>query len=77
MSERETARREVTWRDAGRAAALAGALVVVLLVAGANFILVEVRLLGLQVQTRLSWALLGAGLLGFAAGVFYARRLRR
>jgi hypothetical protein len=77
VSDQETAKPEVTWRDARRAIALAAALVVLLLVAGANFVVVEVRLLGLSVGTRMSWALIGAAALGFGAGVIYARRLKR
>lgn len=66
-------RREVSWREARRALLLALGLLLVLVVAGANFALVEVRLLGLRIETRLAWALLGAGALGFAAGTAYAR----
>ena len=57
-----------TWREAGRAVAAALVLLLVLLVVGANFVLVEVRLLGLTAETRLGWALLVAAALGFAAG---------
>jgi uncharacterized integral membrane protein len=41
-----------------------------------NFVNVEVRLIFVRVTTRLAWALLLAGVLGFLAG-FAAARLRR
>ncbi len=61
-------------RRAAREALVALALVLAVLLVGANFVLVEIRLLGLAVETRLGWALLAALLLGFGAGVLWARR---
>ena len=62
--------RRTTWPEAIRAVAVAVAAVVVLLVAGANFVIVEVRILGLVFDTRLSWALLVALAFGIVIGVF-------
>ncbi len=61
--------RTTTWPEALRAVALAAVLVCVVLIAGANFVLVEVRLLGLAFDTRLSWALLVALAAGVLVGV--------
>ena len=66
-------RKAATWGDALRAIGLAVTLVLVVLIAGANFVLVEVRLLGLAFDTRLAWALLMAAALGFLAGVIFTR----
>ncbi len=55
-------------------AAFAAALVVAVLVVGANFVLVEVRLLGAVVEMRLGWALVVAAAFGFALGMAWARR---
>ena len=66
-------RKAATWGDALRAVGLAVTLVLVVLIAGANFVLVEVRLLGLAFDTRLAWALLLAAALGFVAGVVFTR----
>lgn len=60
-------------RTAGRAVLGAGLLVLVVLVAGANFVLVDVRLLVVEVETRLAWALLVPAVLGLAAGVLSER----
>ena len=57
-----------------REALVAFALVVAVLIVGANFVLVEVRLLGLELETRLGWALIVAFVLGFGAGVLWRRR---
>ena len=57
-------------RDVG----LAVVLVLAVLIAGANFVLVEVRLLIVQFETRLSWVLLVPAILGFATGVSYTRK---
>lgn len=62
-------RNETTWPEALRSVGLAAVLVCVVLIAGANFVLVEVRLLGLAFETRLSWALLVALGLGVLIGV--------
>ncbi len=57
-----------------REALVALALVTAVLIVGANFVLVEVRLLGLELETRLGWALIVALLIGFGAGVLYRRQ---
>ena len=57
-----------------REALVAIALVVAVLIVGANFVLVEVRLLGLEIETRLGWALIVALLIGFGAGTLYMRQ---
>ena len=71
MSERATP------ADAARAVAAATVLVLVVLLAGANFVLVDVRLLVAEVETRLAWALLVPAVLGFAAGLVVGRRRGR
>ena len=55
-------------------ALVASALVIAVLIVGANFVLVEVRLLGLELETRLGWALIVALLVGFGAGMLYRRQ---
>jgi len=69
-----TGARPVTRRAALRQAAIAAALVAAVLVVGSNFVLVEVRLFGLEVQLRLGWALLLALIVGFAGGATWSRR---
>lgn len=64
----------VTRRAALRQAAIAVALVAAVLVVGSNFVLVEVRLFGLEVEMRLGWALLLALVVGFAGGATWSRR---
>ncbi len=49
-------------------------LVSVVVVVGANFVLVEVRLPGIAVTTRLGWVLLAALAPGFGTGALWARR---
>ncbi|MEA2247274.1 MAG: hypothetical protein QOH46_1803 [Solirubrobacteraceae bacterium] len=66
----------MTWARALRALAVACALVLVLTFVAANFVLVDVRLWGLNVQTRLAWAAVAPGALGFAAGVLFSRTRR-
>lgn len=39
----------------------------------ANFVLIDVRLLGFQIETRLAWAVLASAALGFAGGILYGR----
>ncbi|MEA2142840.1 MAG: hypothetical protein QOI64_1270 [Solirubrobacteraceae bacterium] len=66
-------RSPISWRRALRALSVAcGLLVVVTFVAG-NFVLVDVRLWALNVETRLAWAVVVAAGLGFAGGVLYSR----
>ena len=66
-------RSPVTWPRALRALAVACALVLVLTFVAANFVLVDVRLWGLSVETRLAWAAVVPAALGFAAGTLLAR----
>jgi hypothetical protein len=66
-------RSPITWRRALRALSVACGLVVVVTFVAANFVLVDVRLWGLNVETRLAWAVVVAAGLGFAGGVLYAR----
>jgi hypothetical protein len=56
-----------------RALAVAGALVLVLTFVAANFVLVDLRLWGLNVQTRLAWAAVVPAVAGFAAGMLFSR----
>jgi hypothetical protein len=66
-------RSPITWRRALRALAVACGLVVVVTFVAANFVLVDVRLWGLNVETRLAWAVVVASGVGFAGGVLYSR----
>ena len=59
---------------AAREAFIALALILAVLIVGANFVLVEVRLLGFEIATRLGWALIAMLLLGFGIGVLSTRR---
>lgn len=61
-------------RRALREVAVAACLLLAVVIVGANFVLVEVRLPGISVTTRLGWVLLGALAAGFGAGVLWARR---
>jgi hypothetical protein len=66
-------RSPVTWDRALRALAVACAMVLVLTFVAANFVLVDLRLWGLNVETRLAWAAVVPGALGFAAGMLFCR----
>lgn len=81
MSSRPDGRppRRLTWRRRWtvRLALIAVAMVVLTLVAAANFVLVEVRLIIWEGDVRLSWALLGAVTLGFLLGLAVDRLLLR
>jgi hypothetical protein len=61
-------------RRALREAALAVGLLLAVVIVGANFVLVEVRLPGISVTTRLGWVLLVVFTAGFGAGALWARR---
>ena len=69
----------VTWSRALRALFVACALVVATLFVAANFVLVEVRLVGVTVEVRLAWAVVLPAALAFAGGMLYAgaRRAER
>jgi hypothetical protein len=67
-------RRTPSRRRALREAAVAVGLVLAVVIVGANFVLVEVRLPGVTVTTRLGWVLLAALAAGFGAGILWARR---
>lgn len=63
----------VSWARALRALLLACALVAATTFVAANFVVVDLRLWGLEVQTRLAWAVLVPSVLAFEAGLLYAR----
>ena len=65
--------RPVTWHRAFRALIVACVLVVAVLFVAANFVLVEVRLMGLNFEARLAWVVVVPAALAFAGGVLYAR----
>ncbi|MDX6678698.1 MAG: hypothetical protein QOE31_2750 [Solirubrobacteraceae bacterium] len=69
-------RSPITWRRALRALSVAAGLVLVVTFVAGNFVLVDVRLWGLDVEMRLAWAVVVAGGLGFAAGLLYSRSRR-
>jgi len=54
--------------------AIAISLVFAVVIVGANFVLVEVRLPGLTFEARLGWVILVALALGFGAGALWMRR---
>jgi hypothetical protein len=56
-----------------RALIVACALVVAVLFVAANFMLVEVRFLGLSFEARLAWVVVVPAALAFAGGLLYAR----
>ena len=66
-------RRPVTWGQAVRAATVALLLVGALAFAAANFVLVDVHVLALSVQTRLAWVVLIPAALTFAVGLRLGR----
>ncbi|HET8952601.1 MAG TPA: hypothetical protein VFN44_18900 [Solirubrobacteraceae bacterium] len=66
-------RKPVTWPRALRAVAVAVTLMLAVLFVGGNFVLVDVRLLGLDIETRLAWVGLAAGALGFLGGRLWAK----
>jgi uncharacterized integral membrane protein len=53
----------------GRLVILAIATILLLVFIAENFVLVEVRLIFVQVETRLAWGLLLAAFLGFVGGL--------
>lgn len=65
--------RPVTWNRALRALTVACVLIVAVLFVAANFVLVEVRFMGLDFEVRLAWVVVLPAALAFAAGVLYAR----
>lgn len=65
--------RPVTWNRALRALIVACVLVVAVLLVAANFVLVEVRLVGLSFEVRLAWVVVVPAALAFAGGLLYAR----
>jgi hypothetical protein len=66
-------RSPITWQPALRALSVACGLVLVVTFVAANFVLVDVRLWGLNVEMRLAWAVVVSAGLGFAGGVLYSR----
>lgn len=65
--------RSISWSRALRAVFVACVLVVVVLFVAANFVLVDVRLLGLRLEVRLAWAVVVPAALAFGGGLLYAR----
>ena len=65
--------RPVTWNRAGRALIVACALVVAVLFVAENFVLVEIRFMGLSLEVRLAWVVVVPAALAFAGGLLYAR----
>jgi type VI protein secretion system component VasK len=68
--------RSISWSRALRAVIVACGLVVVVLFVAANFVLVDVRLLGLRLEVRLAWAVVVPAALAFGGGLLYARARR-
>lgn len=69
----------MTWRRALRAVAVAVLLLVALTFVAGNFVLVDVHLLGFDLETRLAWVVVVPAAFGFAGGLLYgdARRSPR
>ncbi len=70
--------RRLRWRHRWtiRLVLVAAALAVLAFLAAANYVLVDLRLIGWRGDVRLSWALLGAVVFGFLAGFASSRLLR-
>jgi len=68
--------RSISWSRALRAVVVACGLVLVVLFVAANFVLVDVRLLGLRLEVRLAWAVVVPAALAFGGGLLYARARR-
>jgi len=66
----------MTWRRALRAVAVAVLLLVALTFVAGNFVLVDVRLLGLDFESRLAWVVVVPAAAGFAGGLLYGRARR-
>jgi hypothetical protein len=66
----------MSWGRAARAISVAAVLVGAVALAGANFVLVDVRLLAFHVETRLGWVMLVPALAAFVAGMLHERRRR-
>ena len=65
--------RPVTWNRALRALIVACVLILAVLFVAANFVLVEVRFMGLDFEARLAWVVVVPAALAFAGGLLYAR----
>lgn len=63
----------VTWNRALRALIVACVLILAVLFVAANFVLVEVRFMGLSFDVRLAWVVVVPAALAFAGGLLYAR----
>lgn len=66
----------MSWRRALRAVAVAAALLAALVFVAGNFVLVDLRLFGIDVETRLAWAVVVPAALSFLGGLLYARARR-
>lgn len=69
-----TARKSPGWT--ARLAILAIAMAILILFIAENFVLVEVRLIFVNVETRLAWGLLLSAFLGFVGGLVTPRLWR-
>lgn len=70
-------RSEIDWPRALRALAVALALVCTVVFVAGNFVVVEVRVFGVKLRTRLGWAVVVPAALAFAAGLAYGRARAR
>ena len=67
------AARLMTWGRAVRSLAAAVVLVLAVVVVAGNFVLVQVRILGLGIETRLAWAIVVPAAIAFWAGTVWSR----
>lgn len=67
----------VGWDRALRSVAGAMLLVLVVVFVAGNFVVVDVRLLGLSLETRVAWVAVVPGALGFAVGLLWSASRRR
>ena len=67
----------ITWVKARRSVVLACVLVILTLFVAANFVLVDVHLGPLSARVRVGWIAVIPAVVGFGAGLYYARLRRR
>jgi two-component system response regulator MprA len=67
----------MTWGRAVRSLAAAVVLVLAVVVVAGNFVLVQVRILGIGIETRLAWAVVVPAAIAFWAGTVWSRTGRR
>ncbi len=63
----------MTWGRAVRSLVAAAVLVLAVVVVAGNFVLVQVRILGLGIETRLAWAVVVPAAIAFWAGTVWSR----